>query len=235
MKYDSGRGLLACLLALLAPCACRCQQRLPISIDDASIPCAASGKYFPAEGTAGTGGLNTGAMQAEWETMLLRHMGELSLYACGGVHAEPEYRFLWDRSLSEPIAVRLVVHEDGTGTLFTRELDHGTLPPPLPPGRKSQPYSWDEWFTVKLSKQTVLHAAEVRHVLDLFNGIDFPHEGPRKPDSTTDGSDWVFESRVQGRYRLVDFRNNPSPAARVCGLFLVQELSKIAIPPRAIY
>ncbi len=50
-----------------------------------------------------------------------------------------------------------------------------------------------------------------------------------------DGSDWIIESKVNGRYRLVDFRNGHSEPARNFGLYLVSELAKVKIPGQAVY
>jgi hypothetical protein len=201
--------------------------------DRGSIACSAGTEYFPPITENGTGGLFFGADQAEWETNYLRHMNERSLYACGQANAEPEYRFLWDRSLSEPISVRLVVHANGSGTLFARELKHGGLLPPVPPGKKGK--TWDEWLIVKLDQQTEVTPDQVERARSLFNQIDFGRYVAGPEGLTTDGSDWIYESRVSGRYRLIDFRNKPSNVAKQAGFFMVFDLAKISIPSNAVY
>jgi hypothetical protein len=108
------------------------------------------------------------------------------------------------------------------------------LPPPPPPGRKTG-ITWDEWQKIKLDRRVDLTAEQVRSALTLFSRIEFRVGALKTPGETTDGSDWIFESRVAGRYRLIDFRNEPSAAARECGLFMVQELGKVSIPQNAIY
>jgi hypothetical protein len=75
----------------------------------ASTSCSSLPEYFPRP-NSGTGELFYGNDQADWERNYLRHMKELPLYACGSsLDTQPVYRFLWGRSLSKPIAVRLEV------------------------------------------------------------------------------------------------------------------------------
>ena len=100
----------------------------------ASVHCSSLPDYFPFAVMGATGDFFYGDYQAEWEANYLRHMKEPSLYACGALSSQPEYRFLWDRSLSEPISVRLVVHPDYAGTLFVRVLANGGMIPPPRPG-----------------------------------------------------------------------------------------------------
>ncbi|HTW44411.1 MAG TPA: hypothetical protein VMD58_02605 [Acidobacteriaceae bacterium] len=158
-------------------------------------------------------------------------MHEPSLYACIPATTEPVYRFLWDRSLSEPIAARLVVHNDGSGTLNVKMLAHGTMLPASESGMK--PVSQDEWYQIKLDREIEVTHAEVRHALDLVNQVTFVKQNDS--NETTDGSDWIFESKVKGKYRLVDFRNTPSTPAKELGLYLVLDLAKLPIPNDAIY
>jgi hypothetical protein len=220
-------------LSVFALTSCRTGVSVPVAVNESSAPCSVSGTYFPPLTEQRTGGLHFGSDQAEWETNYLKHMGEPSLYICGTASAEPEYRFLWDRSLSEPISVRLMVHADGSGTLFVRMLEHGGMLPPVEPGKKEM--TWDEWLKLKLDRRIDLTVAQVQHVLDLFSQIEFRAGTQKTPGETTDGSDWIFESHVAGRYKLIDYRNEPSRAARECGLFMVLELGKVPVPAGAIY
>lgn len=220
-------------LLLILPLGCR-RSGLPATESlFASIPCSSLPEYFPFP-NSGTGDLFWGTDEAEWEGNYLQHMKEPSLYTCGTVfNTQPQYRFLWDRSLSEPIAVRLQVHPNGAGTLFVRELANGGMIPPPMPGKKAP--TWDEWFTLKTGKTVEIDVNQTQQITHLFDAVFQIPFDPNPIGNTTDGSDWIFESRVEGRYRLRDFRNVPIEPSRTLGLLLVRDLGSIPIQPEAIY
>jgi len=218
---------------LITTLGCKKPQQLTSEQAFASTACSSLTEYFPAP-NSGTGELFFGSDQVEWERNYLQHMREPPLYACGSqLDTQPQYRFLWDRSLSQPIAIRLHVHPDGRGTLFIRELANGGLIPPPRPGEVAQ--TWDQWLALKTDKHVDLSLDQTRRVTQLFQVV-FQHPfDPRPIGMSTDGSDWIFESRVEGRYRLRDFRNVPPQSARTLGLLLVQELGGIPLQPSVIY
>ena len=187
------------------------------------LPCTKSAAFFP------KGSLFYGDDQALWESQFLKYMDEPSVYQCSG--AEPSIRFLWDRSLSQPIAVRLSIHPDGTGELMIRMLAHATLPSPSEPGDKTAEPK--VWYRRVLDQRKAISKDQVERVRLLADRMTFltDHSLP----STTDGSDWIFETQEAGHYRIVDFRNHPSPTARKLGLYMVRELAGISIPDNAIY
>jgi hypothetical protein len=134
--------------------------------------------------------------------------------------------------LSQPIAARLVVHKDGSGNLYLRMLANAGIQPPPLPGEKS--VSQDDWYRIILDRQITVTPDQVTSALNLFHQIKFVDDstGSRM---TTDGSDWIFESNVAGKYRLVDFRNGYSDPAKKFGFYLVFDLAKLSIPNQAIY
>ena len=132
---------------------------------------------------------------------------------------------------SVPISARIVVHPNGTGTLFVRMLAHAGIP--LPPKKGQKPVSLDEWYKLILDRETPLGREEVSHALALFQRIRFRDESNDK--NSLDGSDWIIESKVDRKYRLVDFRNGHSQAARDFGAYLVFDLGGVKLPPRAVY
>lgn len=212
---------------------CRKRQAAPVEDSFASISCSSVAEYFPFA-VRGTGEFFNGVDQADWETRNLQHMREPSLYTCGqAFDTQPQYRFLWDRSLSEPIAVRLQAHPDGTGTLFIRELANGGMIPPPKPGEVAP--TLDEWLALKTDKRIDLSADQTRHITQLFHTVFHHPFDPNPIGSSMDGSDWIFESRVEGLYRLRDFRNVPPQSARALGLLLVRDLGGIPLQPDAIY
>ena len=160
-------------------------------------------------------------------------MHEPSLYACAAPSGDAEYRFLWDRSLSQPIVARLTVHKGGNGVLTLRVLAHAGIPPPPPRGKKKS-VSLDEWYRVVLDRQIEVSTDQVSHALELFHRVKFVDGNPGARN-TTDGSDWIIEEREGALYRLVDFRNGYSQPAKDFGLYLVRDLGKVEISGGAIY
>lgn len=196
--------------------------------------CSTTGEFFPPAAAAPQGpSLYFGDFQVQWESNYLRRMREPSLYACAAPANDAQYRFLWDRSLSQPIAARLTVHTDGTGILSIRMLANSAIPPPPPRGEAESAFL-DEWYRVVLDRQISVSTDEVSHALELFRRVKFVDDNPGARQ-TTDGSDWILESRVSGKYRLVDFRNGHSEPAKDFGLYLVRGLGKVEISGGAIY
>jgi len=233
MTASKQRVLIFSVGLLITILGCKKHQQPKSEDNFASTPCSPLPEYFPRP-NSGTGEFSFGDDQAKWEGNYLQHMKEPPLYACGSqLDTQPVYRFLWDRSLSKPIAVRLVVHPDGNGTLHLRELTHCCMMPPPARGEKAQ--TWDEWLTLQTEKTVNLNIDETRQVTAQFQTV-FHH--PFDPDpirNTTDGSDWIFESRVDGRYRLRDFRNVPPESAKRLGLHLVRDRAGVQLTQAEIY
>jgi hypothetical protein len=215
--------------------ACREPAKQPPTREEGEVStCSNSGEFFPS-GQAGLHGpgLFFGDLQVQWESMLLKHMHEPSLYTCAALSDDTEYRFLWDRSLSQPVVARLTVHKDGSGILTIRMLANAGIPPPPVHGKKTS-VSLDEWYRVVLDRQIDVSADKVSHTLELLHRIRFVDDNPGSRN-TTDGSDWIIETREGTKYRMVDFRNGYSKPAKDFGLYLVRDLGKVEIARSAIY
>jgi hypothetical protein len=148
-------------------------------------------------------------------------MHEPSLYACGDSSADPEFRFLWDRSLAQPVSLRLVEHLDGSGTLYVRVLRNGGMLPPVRAGKKAP--TWDEWMTLEIDKTIEVSPGQTRQLVKMFSQV--LREQPKEEHASFDGVDFIFESRVSGRYRLVDFRNEAPTDVQVLNRLLVSEIA----------
>ena len=105
--------------------------------------------------------------------------------------------------------------------------------PPMPARKGQKPVSLDEWYKLILDREIQLSREQVSQALMRFQRIRFKAES--NDQSWLDGSDWIIESKVNGRYRLVDFRNGHSQAVRDFGTYLVLNLGGIKLPPKAIY
>jgi hypothetical protein len=168
-----------------------------------------------------TGHLNMGSYGADWYRNYFSHMHEPSLYTCGDSNADPEFRFLWDRSMAQPVSVRLVEHSGGSGTLYVRVLRNGGMLPPVRAGEKA--LTWDEWLSLEVDKTVEVSPAQSRQLVNMFSRV--LREQPKEEPVTTDGVDFIFESRVSGRYCLVDFRNEAPPDVRSLNQLLVSEIA----------
>jgi hypothetical protein len=225
--------VLVAVTVLLGAAGCRKQPTQTADDNAGSVQCSPLLKYFPFGGETGAGSLFFGQGQADWEGRLLAYLKEPPLYSCGVIDNSDEYRFLWDRSLSEPIAVRLAVKPDGSGKLFVRMLEHGGLLPSVEAGEKY--VAPDEWYKLKLDRQVDLSVEQVRQLTDMFRVVFHLPDNPRHVGETTDGSDWVFESRINGRYRVKDFRNKQPEAARTLGLLMALTLGQVPLTKDQIY
>lgn len=232
MRHNPFGALVALLGIMALVCACR-KQTPPRVLEEGEVDsCSSQGDFFPPVELEQTiSGLNFGIQQEAWESDFLRRMHEPSLFVCGQENDEAAYRLLWDRSLSEPISARMVVHQSGTGTLFVRMLAHAGIP--MPPRKGQKPVSLDEWYRLVLDREIPLSREQVSQALMLFQRIRFKDES--SDHNSLDGSDWIIESKVNGRYRLVDFRNGHSQAARDFAAYLVFDLGGIKLPSKAVY
>ena len=227
--------MLALAAGTMLAVSCKRPTQQPVLHEEGGVDsCSTSGEFFPSGAAALHGpSLYFGDFQAQWESDYLRRMHEPSLYACAPPSNEAEYRFLWDRSLSQPIVARLTVHTDGTGILTVRMLANSAIPPPPPRGKKESAYL-DEWYRVVVDRQVDVSHDRVSRALELFHRVRFIDDNPGSRQ-TTDGSDWILESRIGKKYRLVDFRNGHSEPAKDFGLYLVRNLGKVEISDSAIY
>lgn len=226
------RSLASCVLAVLPRLlvACRTPHAVFQTENSMLIPCSRAVAYFPVV-QENTSGLFWGKDQANWESHTLQRMQEPSLYSCDEPVGEARLRFLWDRSLSAPIAARLTMYRNGRGTLTVSMLAHNGLMPP--PASNEKAVTEASFYQRTLAREVPLTAEQVNHALDLLTHIRFITN--RNVPSTTDGSDWIFETEEAGRYRLVDFRNEPAPMAKELGLYLVRDLGHVSLADSAVY
>lgn len=176
-------------------------------------------RYFP-PGVFADGGQDAD-FRARWYGETLRAMTEPSLSEVVSAGKPPTFRFTWLRSFHDPIAARVTVRGNGTGTLTVKMADgQGGRRPSKP----------------MLGFVKEMSADEIRRVLRLIEEMDFwkmPAEpgGPPYPD----GASWILEACVGGRYHVIDRQSPPNGPLRELGLYLVLALAKLDIPADAIY
>lgn len=166
------RNRLAILLLLLLP-AGTCAQ-------------SAQAGYFP-EGVFDDPGGVSG-----WYPLELRVLGEPSLYDLAENPSAESYRFLWLRTSDAPVAVRLDVNADGTGTVMAKVGD----------GQAGSPYTTKK--VVEIDRQ-VLTRGEVQGFTGLVDKAGFwsmaTDEDPKHVG--LDGSEWIVEAARGGNYQVV--------------------------------
>ena len=166
------------------------------------------------------------AFVVAWYSKHLRALREPSVAALAGTQGHA-YRFLWLRTFDAPIAVRIDVAPDGSGTLTVK----------VTSGRGGY-----EPGTLVTDQRRAMPRAEVRQFLSRLNTARFWTLPTREPEIEEDGSitvkadgaQWILEGVRRGRYHVVD-RLGPEPGAyREAALWLVRRAG-LRIEPDRIY
>ena len=154
--------------------------------DYMKFPVDENPRYFPVGVFAV--GKGDGEFTAGWYAEQLRALKEPSLLMDASAHKETVYHFTWLRTFNHPIAVRIVIHANGTGTLTSKMADGAGG---YKPGKLITNTTRD------------IGASEVQHLLASIDAMGFwrmPAEFPFR--AYTDGSPAGFLGRApwaQGR------------------------------------
>ena len=177
-------------------------------------------RYFPVGVFAE--GKSDGDFRARWYREQLRALDEPSLFNNTSLTAEVIYRFTWLRSFHHPIAIRVVIHADGTGTLTARMADGAA-------GYKAG--------KLTLNRTREISQADVQRLSSLVQVMDFWHMPTEPPNEGVgcDGAEWILEGLRGAEYHVVDRWSPEKGPLRKLGLYLVQDLGRIGIAPEAIY
>jgi hypothetical protein len=129
---------------------------------------------------------------SSWYPYELRVLGEPSLYELAGDASAESYRFLWLRTLDPPVAIRVDVNGDGSGTVTTKIGD----------GEAGYPTTTKK--VVEIDRR-VLTREQVQAFAAQIRKLDFwwiaTDEDPG--DVKNDGSEWVVEAARDGDYNVV--------------------------------
>ncbi len=174
-------------------------------------------RYFP-KGVFSVGKAD-GDFTGRWYAQQLRALKEPSL-SDASVSSESVYRFTWLRSFHHPIAVRITVHADGTGTLTTKMADG------------AGGYKPGNLIT---NATRTLGAREVQHVLDIVDRMGFWRMPPEQETSGLDGAQWIFEGSSRRAYHVIDRWSPTEGALRELGLYLALTLGKLDVDAKTIY
>jgi hypothetical protein len=205
-----------CLLALLA-IAC------------GSTP-ARPAPYFP-PGTFEEAPGDDDEFVVSWYSKYLRALREPSLAAVASNQRAHSYRFLWLRSFDPPIALRVDIEPDGSGTLTVKAT-----------GGKGG----FETGTLVTNRRRVMPRAEVHGFLSALATARFwqlptqeqtviEHaDGSKTITIRSDGAQWILEGVKSGRYHVVDRWSPEHGTFREAALWLLRR-SGLRIRPDDIY
>ena len=119
----------------------------------------------------------------------MKALGEKPMFSDTLSKGTDVYRFTWLRTFHRPVAFRLEVRDDGTGTFYIKVADGAGG---YEPGKLVR----DE--VRKLDKRTTEMLA-VRFDVAKF------HELPTKDENGgLDGSQWILEAILDGKYHVVE-------------------------------
>lgn len=155
--------------------------------------------------------LDLDAFRRRWYSPHLRAMAEPSL-SCGAPEAE-SYRFLWLRSFHAPIAVRLTAEGDAARLTSVELSGAGGYEPGVVADRTERLLSREEW-------------AQAR---DAVSVADFWATPSWNKSLGPDGSQWVIEGRVHGKYHVVDRWSPRNGPVRELGLVFLR-LARVSVP-----
>jgi hypothetical protein len=178
-------------------------------------------RYFPV-GVFANGGLD-GSDRARWYARQLRGLQEPSLSENPPPVAETVYRFTWLRTFDHPIAVRITVHANGTGTLTAKMADGAGG---YEPGK------------LIANSNREIGVEEVRHLLTLIDAMGFWQVSPEPPPPmafNVDGAQWILEGRTPSIYHVIDRWSPRKGPFRRLGLYLAISLAGLDVPKSRIY
>ena len=190
----------------------------------ARAPAEAPAAYFP-PGTFESA-VDDEAFVVSWYSKHLRALREPSVAALAGKQGHA-YRFLWLRTFDAPIALRVNVSPDGSGTLTVK----------VTSGRGGY-----EPGTLVTHQRRAMPRAEVRQFVARLSTARFWALPTREPAIAEDGSitvkadgaQWILEGVRRGRYHVVDRWGPESGAYREAALWLVRRAG-LWIEPDRIY
>jgi hypothetical protein len=124
-----------------------------------------------------------------WYAKHLRAMSEPSLFASSSDETLQVYRFLWLRTFDRPVAIRLTVGADGTGTVVAKMLNgHGGYAP----------------GTIVVDRSVEANKEQVQKFFKLLADANFWSTETERYSGGRDGAQWIVEGVQNGQYHIVD-------------------------------
>lgn len=191
----------------------------PVSFDTM----VADGQTFFPPGAFAPDNVNEDSIRSKWYSEHLTALKEPSLFESKQDGAAQSYRFLWLRTFNHPVAVRVLIHADGSGTLVTKMADGmGGYEPGNLIVDKTEPLPADR---VKKFSEELQH----------LGYWTLPGLPGRETIVGADGSRWVIEGIRHGTYHLVDRWSPQDGPVRELGLYFLRDLSGVSLKDEKIY
>ena len=157
-----------------------------------------------------------------WYSGQLKALKEPSLLELSKTPSTESYRFLWLRSFHHPIAIRVDMQANGSATLTTRIASGAGG---YPPGK----------LILRLAPG-ILTKDEAQKLISHINASGFWQLPSYERDRAgNDGSEWVVEAAVHGKYHLVSEWSPKNGPIRDLGDMFLFELAKVNVPKNEIY
>jgi hypothetical protein len=157
--------------------------------ESTSLPPDVGPQYFPTGILDADIDPNFRFPRQRWYAKHLRAMSEPSLFASANDKTMQAYRFLWLRTFNRPVAVRVVIGADGTGTVNTKVLDGAGG---YSPGK------------VIVDRSNEVKKEQVQAFFKLLADTNFWTIETEQHSSGKDGAQWIVEGLQDGRYHVVD-------------------------------
>jgi len=182
---------------------------------------AANGQIFFPTGAFAPNNLKLDSFKSRWYSEQLTALKEPSLFESKQDGTVQSYRFLWLRTFHHPVAIRVLIHADGSGTLVMKMADGAG-------GYKPGSLIVDK--TESLSADRVKKFSEEVQRLGYWTLPERDTNG-----EGVDGSQWVIEGVHHGTYHLVDRWSPENGPVRELGLYFIRELSGSYLKDEKIY
>ena len=193
--------------------------RLAVGFTLLAANLAAQTHYFPAK----TFGEDPRSDQfiSSWYSGQLRALGQPWLFELSTNPAIESYRFTWLRTFHHPVAVRVDVQPDGTATLSTR--------------MTSGAGGYDPGKLI-LNTDRPLTTEETQRIISQINASGFWRLPSYVRDNGgMDGSEWVMEAAVHGKYHLVSVWTPKDGPIHDLGTMFLFDLAKMKLPNDEVY
>lgn len=179
-------------------------------------------QYFPDHAFTQRDDLST--FKVSWYQKDLDALREPSLWELSKQSSTNHvYRFLWLRSFHHPIAVRLNINPDGTGTLTTKVCSGaGGYDPGKLIVNRNERVAADrvKWFLDQVDEQ---------HYWSLTTEEEDPNT------VGVDGAQWVLEAVKNGNYKVVDRWSPENGPIKSLGLTFLIDFAKLKLLYQEVY
>ena len=208
---------LAVAALLLANCSAPFLGRAQVQQTRAACPAAGDDYFFPS-GIFSKRNSDLDQFKRHWYSESLTRMGEPSL-SCAASDDTTTYRFLWLRTFSQPISVRVSLHANEVRIEAFKLSGAGGYDPGVVSTHIEKVVTTSDWDKLEAA-------------LDKVEFWNLPTE-PSTNDAGADGAQWIIEGERNGTYHVAD-RWSPEGPYRELGLLFLQ-IAGISVTEAEIY